>query len=162
MPRCRFRRGDGEEKAAARRELRPLLFVDFDRTMCATRGGAAPTDAHAADAELLRLARRTRSARARRPARRPARRRRVSVITRNAHRAEIRAWLDARGAPSVAVHCVGRRHGTTKADVILAALDALGDGGGLALFVDDSIDEHVDARLRGCERLHRVLFVRGA
>ena len=135
-------------------ELRPaLLFVDFDRTLCATRGGAAPTEAHAADAELLRLARR--SARATAAPR-------VSVVTRNAHRAAIRAWLDARGAPAVAVHCVGRKHGTTKADVILAELAALGDGGALGLFVDDNIDEHVDARLRGCARLHRVLFVRGA
>ncbi len=40
-----------------------VVFLDFDRTLCATKGGAAPIPGkHAGDADLLALVRRRRAA----------------------------------------------------------------------------------------------------
>jgi hypothetical protein len=73
------------------------------------------------------------------------------------------------------VHCVGRKRGTTKADVILPAIEAAieaaveaaaaGSAGTeprkvRAVFVDDSPAELVDPHLLKCSGLHRVLFNR--
>ena len=44
----------------------------------------------------------------------------------------------------------------SKADVILGLMGTEKTG----LFVDDDIHEHSNRRLKDCERLHRVLFVR--
>jgi hypothetical protein len=55
---CRMHQTDGEGVALLVDTLRvSALFVDFDRTMCSTRRGAAPTPTHVADTELCRLAR---------------------------------------------------------------------------------------------------------
>jgi hypothetical protein len=69
------------------------------------------------------------------------------------------------------VHCVGRKRGTTKADVILPAIEAAVEAAAAgsagteprkvrAVFVDDSPAELVDPHLLKCSGLHRVLFNR--
>ena len=52
---CRLSQGDGDAVAAAIEAWRPsVLFLDFDLTLCSTRGGANPlAGAHSIDAELF-------------------------------------------------------------------------------------------------------------
>jgi len=61
------------------------------------------------------------------------------------------------------VYCVGRKAGTTKADIILPKiLEESGRHEVVGVFVDDTPEEHTDERLVSCKSLHRVLFSRGA
>ena len=81
----------------------------------------------------------------------------VHIVTRNSFRDDIVAFLAAQGVPSgVSVHTVKKHE--SKATVVRALLD--GDAHAHALFVDDSIAEHVDAGFRECRRVQRVLFAR--
>ena len=72
---------------------------------------------------------------------------------------------------------MGRKARLSKADVMLGCAGSSGASAGrgaaqgtsmrlgpndIGVFVDDDIREHADARLRGCQRLHRVLFSRTA
>lgn len=146
---CRLTRGDGEDVAELVERLRSdgngsvRVFLDFDRTLASTRTGACPdADVHSADEELVALAQALGT--------------RVSVVTRNPHAVEIAAFLRAKGAPaSVSVRVV--RKGESKAD---AVLESLPDADDRAVFVDDTVAEHMDPRLAGDRRVHRVLFSR--
>ena len=90
---------------------------------------------------------------------------RAHVVTRNAHVAEIEAFLAQHGLGSVPVHRVARPR--SKAEVVGRAPSeaeggggAEGDGGALAVFVDDSISEHFDAEMRALPRVVRFLLAR--
>jgi hypothetical protein len=81
-------------------------------------------------------------------------------VTRNSHAEDIATFLTRLGVPHVPVFPVKRLQ-TTKADIILRR-SGLWDpeSGTQALFVDDSIAEHVDPELLACRNLRRVLFAR--
>ena len=86
--------------------MRPdWLFVDFDRTLCSTRGGSPLNGNHSIDDELVALCSQMAAGRA-------------QVVTRNAHVEDIRIFLAARGLPGVAVHRVGRPR--SKAELVAA------------------------------------------
>ena len=146
---CRLAQGDGDAVLAACDAWRPSkLYVDFDRTLCSTRGGADPTrchgkgaTAHAIDTELHTAASLPYVVE-------------THVVTRNRHTAEIRAFLAERGVDVSSVHSTPS--GESKAAFMLANL---GDGE-RALFVDDSAGEICDPRIAGDERIFRVLFAR--
>jgi hypothetical protein len=111
-PVCKLARGDGERCAEICAELVPAppraVFVDFDRTLCSTKGGRSPLlGLHTLDSELAGLA-----------ATFP-----VHVVTRNPHRAEIESFLAARGVAVAGVHVVPKR--VSKAEVMVALLPDL-------------------------------------
>ena len=150
---CRLAQGDGDAVLAACDAWRPRkLFLDFDRTLCSTRGGADPTRggqhgnkgrgaAHAIDAELHTAASLPYVAE-------------THVVTRNRHTAEIRAFLAERGVDVASVHSTPS--GESKAAFMLATLGE----GERGLFVDDSAGEICDPRIAGDVRIFRVLFAR--
>jgi len=171
---CRFHQGDGSDVAALAAALRPAaLLLDFDRTLCSTKGGGSPLRGnHTVDEELLALLAQLGPGRA-------------AIVTRNPHVDDIAAYLGARGLGHVPVHRVAPR--ASKAEVVLrgaaacrgkaegAAAEGAAEGAcaadrallageaaaGPVLFVDDSIGEHLDARLINAEQVVRFLFVRG-
>ena len=186
--RCRFHQGDGSDVAALVGTLRPAaLFLDFDRTLCSTKGGSPLKGNHSIDDELLGLCSQMEG--------------RVHVVTRNAHVDDIARFLAERGLPSLPVHRVKRP--ASKADVVCdprwtATPDGGGDlaadakapaaacgaesaaslvvgaeaeppaGGAAAAllarppvcFVDDSIAEHFDPSIREAKHVVRFLFAR--
>ena len=77
---------------------------------------------------------------------------RAHVVTRNAHVDEIRTFLAQQGLGGVTVHRVPRPR--SKAEVVGA------NATGVALFVDDTINEHLDAEMRTADRVVRFLFTR--
>ena len=162
---CRFHQGDGSDVAALAAALRPAaLLLDFDRTLCSTKGGGSPLRGnHTVDEELLALIAQLGPGRA-------------AIVTRNPHVDDIATYLSARGLGHVPVHRVAPR--ASKAEVVLqgaAACCPKAEGAcaadrallageaadGAVLFVDDSIGEHLDARLIDAEQVVRFLFVRG-
>ena len=141
-PECRLAQGDGEAVLAACEAWRPThLFLDFDRTLCSTRGGANPlVGSHTVDTELQAAASAMSDA--------------THVLTRNRHTREIAAFLGERGVPIVGVHSTPA--GASKWDYIDATLGAAGR----ALFVDDSATEVSDPRMAGDSRVFRLLMQR--
>ena len=162
---CRFHQGDGGDVAALAAALRPTaLLLDFDRTLCSTKGGGSPLRGnHTVDEELLALIAQMGPGRA-------------AIVTRNPHVDDIATYLSARGLGHVPVHrvapraskaeavlqgvaaCCSKAEGACAADRALLAGEA---ADGPVLFVDDSIGEHLDARLIDAEHVVRFLFVRG-
>ena len=145
--------------AAAEAWQPAVLFLDFDRTLCSTRGGANPLaggTAYSVDESLHTAANKW-----------P-----VHVLTRNRHTAEIARFLAARGLPVVAIHSTPS--GESKAAYIAQTLEAMrsttmataGVATGLeeatptALFVDDSANEVCDPRVQADARVFRFLFQR--
>ena len=133
---CRFHQGDGSDVSGLVETLRPAcLFLDFDRTLCSTRGGSPLRGQQSIDEELLGLCAQMAG--------------RVHVVTRNAHVDDIRTFLASLGLPSLPVHRVPRPR--SKADVIcdpqwidsstMSAAEGLAEG-----FVTSSM---VGANLRG-------------
>ena len=81
---------------------------------------------------------------------------RVSVVTRNVHTDDIRAFLDAKGLSSVSVDRISRPH--SKADIVCDPHWTAGAADGArVLFVDDTISEHLDEQMR--EATHVVCFL---
>ena len=150
---CRLAQGDGEAAAALVNELLHgggglTLFLDFDRTLCSTRGGAPPSQQHSLDADLAALA-----------ASHP-----MYVITRNSHGDDIAVFLHARGVPCAGVRVV--RKGQSKAAAMAAVLPSLADEQAvgttpLALFVDDGVREICDRDVAALPGLFRMLLRRG-
>ena len=140
---CRLAQGDGEVVLSACEEWKPAkLFLDFDRTLCSTRGGANPLlGSHTIDAELHAAAAAMGDAR-------------THVLTRNRHAREIATFLGERGVPVAAVHTTPA--GTSKWDYIDATLAP----GERAVFVDDSATEVGDPRMAADPRVFRVLMQR--
>ena len=126
------------------------IALDWDRTLCTTRSGGEPVvGKHHLDEELCALLWQYDGL--------------CEIVTRNGHTAAIRAFLASNGAPEdIPIRTV--RKGQSKADFILAGLEAEDSGGkgeqSVVLFVDDSVAELVDPRLTADPRVHRVLFVR--
>jgi hypothetical protein len=146
---CRLHRGDGDEVANLVERLQPeFLFLDFDRTLASTKGGASPLQGnHSADPDLIALALSTVC--------------QVHVVTRNSHTEAIREFL-GRYQVDVPIHSVGKQGKGAKAGVIIGLMQGESQRGGGALFVDDDVREHASPALQGCPGLHRVLFARTA
>ena len=141
---CRLTRGDSSDVLTLVEQVRPEhIFLDFDRTLATTRGGGSPLHgAHRADPELLGLF--------------GTHTGRVHVVTRNSYRDDIIQFLLKKGvaAQSIDVHTVMK--GQSKASLVCDKTTYARPG----IFVDDSIAEHLDPKLRE-PGLHRVVFVRG-
>ena len=138
---CRLAQGDGEAVLAACEEWSPTaLFLDFDRTLCTTRGGANPlVGNHTVDAELHAAAVAMNSA---------------HVITRNRHAVEIRTFLEERGVPIATVES------TPSGDSKWEHMERTLRTGETAVFVDDAAREVCDPRIAADPRIFRVLFQR--
>ncbi|EOD23833.1 hypothetical protein EMIHUDRAFT_239085 [Emiliania huxleyi CCMP1516] len=147
---CRLLQGDGADVAAAVEALQPLrLFVDFDRTLCSTRGGSPLHGSHTVDDDLVSLISQLEG--------------RVHIVTRNVHVDGIRSFLDGIGLTHVPVHRVPKPR--SKAEVVCdprwaGGAEGHGGGDGVVLFVDDSISEHLREDIRSNERVVRFLFSR--
>ena len=100
---CRFHQGDGSDVVGIVESVQPsCLFVDFDRTLCSTRGGSPLKGSHSVDDDLLALCAQMDG--------------RVHIVTRNAHVDDIRLFLAERGLPSVPIHRVSKA--ISKASVV--------------------------------------------
>ena len=181
---CRFHQGDGTDVAALVASLQPAcLFLDFDRTLCSTRGGSPLKGTHSVDEELVALCSQLAG--------------RVHVVTRNAHVEDICTFLAAKGLPDVPVHRVPKP--LAKAQVVCddrwckpASHDTNEQGGDdegmertrqgqrldqsdvapgrgssspvrprpVVLFVDDTMGEHMRAEVRDAPHVVRFLFAR--
>ena len=159
---CGVTRGDGEDVALMVESApSPLLcvFLDFDRTLCATKRGASPRLAGSPrrfvefDAALMSVA---------------TSHGETHVVTRNRHVADIVAFLAHHGVRDAAskVHSVSR--GESKAGAMRAAMASAAARGektenraeAEAVFVDDSIAELMDEEVAAIPGLTRVLFSR--
>jgi len=120
------------------------IALDFDRTLATTRSGGKPIiGKDTMDPDLLPLLWERRTA--------------CAIVTRNSNVKDITAFLQAQGAPSdIQIHSL--RKPRSKAEYITPWLEADSD---CAIFVDDSIDELMDASISKDPRVHRVLFIRG-
>jgi hypothetical protein len=100
--------GDVGGNGTPRRTRLVRIALDWDRTLCTTRGGGEPLiGKHALDEELCALLWQFPSA--------------CEIVTRNGHTAAIRAFLASSGAPAdIRIHTV--RKGQSKADYVLAGL----------------------------------------
>lgn len=169
---CRFYRGDGEEVRRLANLLQPaVIYLDWDRTFCSTRGGGSPLNGrHTLDQELLalvhdRVSDSGTSATELQP---------VHVVTRNSFRDDIVAFLGQHGLgrEDIPIHTVTK--GQSKADVIVQTTSRClagsgGVGGMRVMLVDDSIAElldegtarHSDEGGKPPLEVLRVLFVRG-
>ena len=149
---CGLTRGDGDDVARLLARLGPkaLLFLDFDRTLSSTRGGADPAPTSdsrkraTADEALVELA----HSRAHGT---------VAVVTRNSHARSIRAFLDARGLTYVALHCV-KKDKTTKAQVIIDHIARAGKDS-TALFADDDLNELLAKPIQNLVKAGRLTLV---
>jgi hypothetical protein len=136
------------------------VFLDFDRTLCATKRGASPRLAGSPrrfvefDAALMSVA---------------TSHGETHVVTRNRHVADIAAFLAHHGVRDAAskVHSVSR--GESKAGAMRAAMASAAARGekkenrkaeAEAVFVDDSIAELMDEEVAAIPGLTRVLFSR--
>ena len=77
-------------------------------------------------------------------------------MTRNSRRDDIVQFLAQKGAPALRVFTVLKHQ--SKAEVL--ADPELLPPGKTALFVDDSLQEHLDPAMQACACVHRVLFTR--
>ena len=160
---CGVTRGDGEDVAlmveSAPGSALLCVFLDFDRTLCATKRGASPLLAGSPrrfvefDAALMSVA---------------TSHGETHVVTRNRHVADIAAFLAHHGVRDAAskVHSVSR--GESKAGAMRAAMASAAARGektenraeAEAVFVDDSIAELMDEEVAAIPGLTRVLFSR--
>ena len=170
---CRFHQGDGSDVAGLVASLRPAcLFLDFDRTLCSTKGGSPLKGNHSVDDDLVGLCSEMAG--------------RVHVVTRNCHLDDIEAFLATKGLPSIPIHRIKKPR--SKAEVVcdpqwtahVTAGSTREDGvhnpevtgcdapaGGLessptVLFVDDTIAEHLDPEIRAAPHVVRFLFAHSA
>ena len=143
---CRFHQGDGADVAALVSSGGfERLFVDFDRTLCSTRGGSPLHGYHSIDEDLVAVCSQLGEGAA-------------AVVTRNVHVDEIRQFLSAKGLAGVPVHRVPKPR--SKAEVVgKAVTEGAGSSKRRVLFVDDTIAEHMDEEMRGLDVV-RFLFVR--
>ena len=148
---CHFHQGDGADVAAlVACERFALLFFDWDRTLCSTRGGSPLSGNHSIDDEMVGVCAQMAG--------------RVHVITRNVHTEQIREFLAMKGLPDVPVHRVGRPR--SKAEIIREITSEVAEentgAAARVLFVDDTIAEHLDSEMRSLPCVTRFLFARGA
>lgn len=140
--RCRLSQGDGEAVLAAIRAWQPTrLFLDFDLTLCSTKGGANPLKgAHRLDPELHAAVMEVGDDA-------------THVVTRNRHTAEIQTFLEAHGVSVAQVHTTPS--GASKWDAISHVLAGSDQR---AVFVDDTAREVGDPKMVADERIFRVCF----
>ena len=152
--RCALTRGDGEDVAALAEEFGAslrVLFLDFDRTLCSTRGGANPLGSGGGKGKgegkgvegggeqggergsrkggSKAKGKRAAAADTSLLALASSRRFKTVIVTRNPHSREIKEYLDGLGAADVTVRAVAdepepRR--ATKASIIEDELGKLG------------------------------------
>ena len=152
------------------------LFVDFDRTLCSTKGGNPLLGHPSIDDELKSLCAQMAG--------------RAHVVTRNQHVDGIRQFLAANGLPGLPVHRVppSRSKAAVVCDPRWLQLPAgadgdtagpeagpeagggsdgeRGGGSGCAadraplLFVDDTLAEHLEEEMRSAPNVVRFLFTR--
>ena len=148
---CAVVRGDGVCVRALVREraARCHVFVDFDLTLCSTKGGARPVPGHHQLDEDL-VAAMTLAARA------PGGGNVVAVVTRNRHREAIERFLRETDAALVAVRVVSVAGKTAKRAVVLRLMEQAEAQGRPAIFVDDDAREH--AAIEPGDNVWRVLF----
>lgn len=155
--RCGLRCGDAEDVVALVEEISAdAVFLDFDRTICATKRGASPLPSfalelpldsdrlaeaasrRAADAELLGLLTSHPNA---------------YVVTRNSHVKEIELYLRLHGVDAPKVRHVAK--GESKSSVIAQTPFTR------AVFADDDARELLKSDARAIPGLRLVLFKRG-
>lgn len=163
--RCGVVRGDGDDVISLVESLdAECVFLDFDRTICATKAGASPlpknfreldfealaraAERFAADAELVGLLRSHDG---------------CFIVTRNSNVEAIEYYLRARGVSDPKVHRALK--GESKASVIerllTSRLATSGEGRRRAsVFADDDVRELVREDVRALENVHCVLFTR--
>ena len=181
--RCRFHQGDGSDVAGIVATLQPAcLFVDFDRTLCSTRGGSPLKGNQSVDDDLVALCAQMAG--------------RVHIVTRNAHVDDIRTFLAERGLPGVPIHRVSKA--VSKAEIVCdkrwmqgganggeaaprlaeatTNVAELGEGDDSfergcvmgsedsrsVLFVDDTLAEHLSPEIRNAPHVVRFLFARSS
>ena len=167
---CGVSRGDAEDVAQLVETTRAFcVFLDFDRTMCATKAGASPLPANfrdlpedalenaarrrAADAALLALARSHA---------------RAYVVTRNSHVEAIETYLRVHGVarPNVRRVMPGESKGPTIARALEEERLRAGedvDVDAPSVFVDDDVRELLREDVRAMRgRLTCVVFTRDA
>ena len=81
---------------------------------------------------------------------------RTHIVTRNSYRDDIVTFLKAKGVVGVPIHSVKKHE--SKAAVVCDPARLLPSQ--VALFVDDSIQEHAAPELSDNPQVHRVLFSR--
>ena len=142
--RCGILRGDGEDVMCLVDRLKPAaVFLDFDRCLATTKKGRSPlAGSHSVDPDLMAIA---------------CAHPNVHIVTRNSYRDDIKVFLKQKGFPDIPVHTVRQKQ--SKVDVMTDTKNL--PPGAQALFVDDSIQEHMDPRIkRAGLKLCQVLFVR--
>jgi len=157
--RCGLRCGDAEDVVALVEEIdADAVFLDFDRTICATKRGASPLPSfalelpldspalaeaasrRAADAELLGLLTHHPNA---------------YVVTRNSHVKEIELYLRLHGVDAPKVRHVAK--GESKSSVVSRTRPPFVR----AVFADDDARELLRPDVRSIPGLRLVLFKRG-
>ena len=167
---CGLLCGDAEDVVAIVESCdADAVFLDFDRTVCATKRGASPLPAGAlerlssadsnenlerelaalpsADADFIALLCAHPNA---------------YIITRNSHTREIEAYLRLHGVRNPKV--IHSRKGESKAVAVASALERRADGAPTRalVFVDDDARELVREDVQSIPGLRRVLFSRAA
>lgn len=162
---CGVVRGDAEDVVSLVENIdAQYVFLDFDRTICATKAGSSPLpknfraldpeglaracERYASDADLVGLLRSHSN---------------CFIVTRNSNVEAIECYLKQHGvsAPKVARAVKGE----SKGEVISRLLDserreiAL-EPSGPSVFVDDDVRELLREDVRGMANMHRVLFTR--
>lgn len=144
---CCFFYADGEDVQCLVERFKPVaIYLDFDRTLCTTRGGGSPlVGNHSLDPGLLSVLSCAPET--------------ATVVTRNSYRDDIKKFMEMKGLGRAKIFTT-RKH-QSKADAMIDASE-LGPEECI-LFVDDTIAELIDPRLtekyeRG--QLKRVLFSR--
>eukprot|EP00873_Tetraselmis_striata_P029932 jgi/Tetstr1/450196/TSEL_037235.t2 len=144
---CGMFYADGDDVQCLVDRFQPVaIYLDFDRTLCTTRGGGSPLIGnHSLDPGLtsvLSCAPET-----------------ATVVTRNSYREDIKKFMEMKGMGKAKIFTTKKHQ--SKADAMLDP--AVLQPGQCILFVDDTIAELIDPRLtskyhRG--QLKRVLFSR--
>ena len=162
---CGISRGDAEDVVQLVETLDAYcVFLDFDRTICATKAGASPLPKNfrELDPAGLRRACELKSRDADLVGLLTSHDARAFVITRNSNVEAIEVYLKTHGVRAPNVRRV--RRGESKGEAIAEALRELerreGAGGSErpSVFADDDVRELLRADVREIKGLHRVLF----
>lgn len=149
---CGLVRGDGPMVRNLIQQIKPdFVFLDFDQTLCSTKSGLQPIPGkHGLNPELFEILTTHPS---------------VHIITRQNIRHKtflenfIRVHFDGQGVKAtkvnLSVYCLGQsKPKLTKADI----MDSLMTSEQTAVFVDDTVREHLHPGVSKYKNMHRILF----